>query len=492
MNETTRTAALPGTASGPADNLRVTVSRKNFLEWIYKLFTSMGLALVLLFILALLTLAGSLLEQVPAGMTSDPQAYAAWLDSIRPKYGGWTGVLDVLGLFAVFTSIWFKACLVLLSTSVITCSVRRAPGIWRHAARPRIVMTDTFFSRAPLRAKIASQADPEAALAKLRSAFRLRGFRTAIKSDGDAVYVCADRFRWAPFGRVIAHVSFVIILIGAAIGASSGFRNNDLTIPVGSKMAVGHGTGITVLAKSFSDSYYPSGEPSDYSSQLVLYKNGAPVKTQTVRVNHPMHYGGVTFYQSYFGPAAAMQVKGLDGKVLFNDGVPLVLSSGDNKDRIGQFDLPTQGLTVYVVGAASGEVDPDIPAGSMQLEIHKTGVDAPMAVRVVSQAKPTKIAGLDFTFARERQFTGLIVARDPGSFLVWIGSTLLVLGMAMVFFFPHRRVRAVVRPSTSGSETGVATVLGRRDTAFEAQFLHLVDDIELAVTRAGATSERGA
>ena len=112
-----------------------------------------------------------------------------------------------------------------------------------------------------------------------------------------------------------------------------------------------------------------------------------------------------------------------------------------------------------------------------------------MAIRVLSQGKPATIGGVDFTFVREREFTGLIVAHDPGSTLVWIGSTLLVLGMCMVFFFPHRRVRAVIRRRAGGSDIGVAAIK-RRDAAFAAQFEHLVEDIRRAVTGAGATRER--
>ncbi len=486
MSQAVRTPPRPRPSREPADDYRLAISPSDILQRLFRLFISMRLGLVLLLGLALLTLIGTLLAQVPAGVKSDPQAYAAWLDSVRPKYGGWTGVLKTLGLFSIFSSIWFKGIMVLLSTSILACSVHRAPRLWTRAVHPRMIMTEGFFDGAPLGARIPSQADPDAALAGVRAAFHARHFRTAAERHGDAVHVCADRFRWGPFGRVVAHVSFVVILIGGLVGTTWGFRNEQFAVPVGSKVEVGNGTGLAVEAKSFSDSYYVSGEPSDYASKLVLYKDGVPVQTQTVRVNHPLRYDGVAFFQSFFGPAAVMQVKTAGGEVLFDEGVPLLWGSDDGKHRIGRFWLADQGLTVFVVGAASGEVDPTIAAGQMQLEVYRAGTEAPAAIQVVSQGKPAKIAGLDFTFAREREFTGLIVAHDPGSTIVWVGSTLLVLGICIVFFFPHRRVRAVVRRTPGGSETRVAATW-RRDTAFEPQFQQLVDDIELAVTGASAT-----
>lgn len=458
--------------------------------WVYRQLTSMRVALLLLGALAVLTLAGTLLAQAPAEFKGDPRAYADWLDSVRPKYGGWTGILDTLGLFSVFSSIWFKGILLLLSASLISCSVRNIPRLWRVATRPRMVMTEAFFERAPHRESIVSETDPKTALEAVRATFRSHHFRTAVKRDGDSVHVCADRFRWAPFGRIVAHLSFVVILIGAALSATGGFREDGFAVPVGGKAKIGHGTGLTVEAKSFSDSYYASGEPRDYASQLVLYRDGKPVKSQEVRVNHPMRYEGVSFFQSFFGPAEVIEAKDGNGEVLFNRGVPLLYGSKDETHAIGRFSLPEKGLMVFVVSPQSGEVDPRIGAGQAQLEIYRSGSDTPVGFRVLSQGRPARIAGVDFTFVRERQFAGLIVARDPGSTLIWIGATFLVLGMCTTFFFPHRRVRAVVKRREGRSETGVAAIR-RRDETFATQFQDLAEDMRRALDETGTTGERG-
>jgi cytochrome c biogenesis protein len=448
--------------------------------WVYRQLTSMRVALVLLFILALLTLAGTLLVQAPGGMKSDPRAYSEWLDSVRPKYGGWTGILDALGLFSVFSSIWFKGTLLLLSASLISCSVRNVPRLWRVATRPRMVMTKAFFERAPNRASIESGTEAGVALARVRSAFRSHHFRTAVEVHGDDIHICADRFRWGPFGRIVAHLSFVAILLGATLTATGGFRNESFAVPVGSRVNVGNGTGLAVEAKSFADTYYASGPPRDFSSHLVVYKGGTRVDSQEVRVNDPLTYNGVTFYQSFFGPAAVIRAKTPTGKVLFEDGVPLLYSSSDERHSVGRFSLPRQGLKVFVVSPSSGDVDPRIPAGSTQLELYRAQGQTPLAVRVLSQGRQQSIAGLDFTFVREHEFTGLIVARDPGSTLVWIGSALLVLGICTVFFFPHRRIRAVVRRRDAGADVGVAAIR-RHDPTFAAQFERVVEDIRRAI-----------
>lgn len=459
-------------------------------SWAFRKLTSMQVALLLLGAFALLTLAGTLIAQAPAAVKQSPAAYAEWLDSVRPRYGGWTGVLDALGLFSVFSSIWFKATLLLLSASLISCSVRRAPGIWRTATRPRMVMTEAFFARAPHRAGFSSPAAPGASLAKLRAALRRGGFRTAVERDGDSVHVCADRFRWGPFGRIVAHLSFVVILAGAVMTTTGGFREESFAVPVGERKSVGNGTGLAIEARSFADTYYLSGEPRDYASELVLYEDGAPVSSQEVRVNDPLRHDGVTVYQSFFGPAVVVRAGVPGGEVLFERGVPLLFGTDDERHRVGRFELPERGLRVFVVSPASGEVDPRIGPGQAQLEVYRSAGESPVGMRVLSEGDRQRIGGVDFTFLRERQFTGLIVARDPGSGLIWIGSTLLVLGMCMTFFFPHRRIRAVVRAAgDGGSEIGVAAIR-RRDAAFAARFERLAAELREAIGEHEQPEER--
>ena len=472
----------------------VSVTPSDVLDRIWRFFISMRTGLWLILGLGLLSLVGTLLAQAPAGMSSDPQAYASWLDSISSKYGGWTPVLDKLGFFSIFTSLWFKGVSVLLATSVLACSFNRAPRLWKVAVHPRTRMGESFFSHAALKANVHVPTGPDQALDDVRAALRSHHFRTITDTgddaDDDALSLYADRFRWGPFGTVTAHLSFVVILLGVFLSATTGFRDTQFTVPVGSKVQVGHGTGLSVEAKSFSDQYYDDGRPKDYASELVLYKDGVAVDEKTVRVNQPMTRDGVSFYQSFFGVAAAMQVKDPAGKSLFGESVPLVWASDDGTHTIGQFTMAAKGLSVYVIGAASGKPDPNIKAGQMQLEIHQAGKDEPIATEVVSQGKPTTIAGLEYTFERTRPFTGLIVARDPGAIFVWVGSTLLVVGLFLVFFFPHRRVWVRVRKSAGGSEIRFASTM-RRDSAFEPKFHQMVTEIQLAGAPSSTTKKVG-
>lgn len=484
MTQTVETPAIAQVDREPTDDLDgwLAVSPARIGRRLWHFFVSMRTGIALILALAVLGLIGTLFVQADPGLQDDRRAYAAWLESVRPKYGGWTGVLEALGLFSIFSSIWFRAIVALLTTSLLACSVNRTRRLWKQAVHPRTNMSETFFAHAPLSASIAAPTDPDAALTEVQAAFLARHFRTIVNHDGDTIHLYADRFRWGPFGTVITHLSLIFILAGALIGTAWGFRNDGLAVPVGSRVDVGYGTDLSIEAKRFTDSYYPSGRPSDYSSDLVLYRDGALVTAQTIRVNEPLRAGDVTVYQSFYGAAAVMKVADPTGKVVFDRGVPLAWASSNGKYRVGQIILPDAGLTAYVIGAASGEVDPRIKAGQLQIEVYTSGSEgSPIATEVISQGRPAKIAGLDFTFVRERQFTGLIVARDPGAIFVWIGASLLVFGISLVFFFPSRRAWALIRRRPDGCSIKFGAIV-RHDVTFGSDFKHLVDDMQLTLT----------
>jgi cytochrome c biogenesis protein len=300
MTETLRTPAIARSDRDLGDDLDggLAVSPTDIGERLWHFFISMRTGLALILALAALGLVGTLLVQAPAGLQADPQAYATWLASLRPKYGGWTGILDTLGLFSIFNSVWFRGIMVLLMTSVLACSANRAPHLWKLTVHPRTNMSEPFFEHAPLSMQASGAIEPQAAAAGVEAAFRRRHFRTIVHEDGDTIHLYADHFRWGPFGTVIAHLSLAVILIGALAGSAFGFRNSGFAVAVGSTVDVGNGTGLSVEAKNFSDSYYTNGSPSDYASELVVYKDGQQIGASTVRVNQPMRVGDITLYQS--------------------------------------------------------------------------------------------------------------------------------------------------------------------------------------------------
>ena len=478
------TGRLPGDASPPpAEALERGggIGVDGFLEGLWDLLTSMKFGVIVILALAALGLVGTMVIQAPPGIASDAAAKADWLDEIRPKYGGWTGILDQLQVFTIFESVWFRALAALLTASLIACSAHRLPGLWKSATRPHVTIGEAFFSHAPQHEFMAVRGSGEEIQTRVTGVLRRHHYRVVSEDDG-TVHLYADKFRWGPFGTVIGHLSLVVILAGALVGSAFGFRDTGFVVAEGSTVPVTSGDGLSVELVQFQDAYYTTtGAPADYASDLIIYRDGAEVARQTIRVNEPLRYGDLSFYQSFYGPAAAIRVADKTGAEVFADGVPLAWTENDSGRRVGSFVIPGADLTVWIIGTA-GTSDPKIAPGQMRVEVYKGSDGTAVAGETIDQRTSAELAGYTFAFDREMQYTGLSVARDPGTPLIWLGSVLMIVGFVLVLMFPHRRIWGRLVMRTDGRGMLSLAAAGRRDVNSNTEFTDLVTEIRAAST----------
>jgi len=322
---------------------------------------------------------------------------------------------------------------------------------------------------------------PVEVVAAVQGVFSHHHYRTLVEDDG-TVHLYFDRNRWAPWAGLVAHISIVMILAGAMVGSMFGFRDSQFMLAEGGTSAIPSKDGATITLNSFQDTYSPTnGAPLDYVSDVTVKRDGQVVAQQLVRVNEPLQYENVAFYQAFFGPAAVVTVKDVAGTTLFSGGVPLAWTSNNGGNKIGTFSIPGQNLAVWVV-ATTGPNDPSVKPGQVAIELYKADTGDAVVQKSIDQGTATTIEGLSFTFDRESKYTGLSVASDPGAPLVWLGCFLLVVGFVIRLYIPYRRVwgRLVARPD-GGTSLSIAAV-GRRDTGLDAEFTSLVTEIRQAVT----------
>jgi cytochrome c biogenesis protein len=485
MAHTLRTGAVPrdaGLTAASQDGAAASRTLDGALEGIWHGLTSMRFAIVLTLIAAGLSLVGTLVIQAPAGVLADAQAKAAWIGQVRPKYGPLTDVFDTLQVFNIFNSLWFRLVGGLLVASITACTAQRTPAIWRTATKPRVDVGEPFFDHAPQHEAIVAHRSTDEAMTALRGVLGSRHFRTLVHDDG-SLHVYADRNRWGPFGSIAAHLAFVVILAGALVGGALGFQNSDFTIAEGSTLGVPTANDLSIKLLAFKDSYDPAtGMPLDYASDVVLMKGDTEVARHTVRVNDPLRYDGISFYQSFFGPAVVLSASGADGASLFSGGVPLAWSSNDSTRQIGTLDLPGTGLVAWVAGTTGGN-DSQVKPGQLLVEIYQAGGSGTMVdTKTIDQGVPTAVGGITFNFQREEKFSGLSISRDPGAPLIWIGSFLLFAGFVIVFMFPHRRIWGRIATRPDGSAAVLLASIGRKDTTAGIEFTELVNDLRAALS----------
>jgi len=82
-------------------------------------------------------------------------------------------------------------------------------------------------------------------------------------------------------------------------------------------------------------------------------------------------------------------------------------------------------------------------------------------------------------------YTGLQLAQDPGMNIVWIGSALLVIGLCIMLYMPHRKLWLIIRHDKSGNKMHVslAGMANRNQLSFEQAFNLLFTELGHDVSR---------
>jgi cytochrome c biogenesis protein len=396
-------------------------------------------------------------------------------------------VVDRWYAWDVFRSLPFAGILTLLAVAIAVCTINRAPGIWQAIAHPSVSTTHGFLRNAETSAVFAAQIPPHAFASQLETALRSRRYRVLSEERNGEIHLYADRWRFSRLATFPFHLALIMILAGGIVGATWGFRENEFYIPEGSVRELGHGTGLDVRLNDFSEVYREDGTALAYRSDITLLRDGQPIQSGSMTVNNPMTFGNIVFYQSGFGQAVALKIEDSAGQVLFNDALPL----GPFQSRLNP-DSPAARMELLPAGVALSVVAPDEdPANAPQLDtlqlrpgqmffmIRPLGADSPITEPVgatVSQGESIELGDLSLTFVRERRFSVLQVASNPGTPLFIAASVLLVGGLAVTFYFPHRRVRGIVSTKTDGSLARLAPI-ARRDWSAKRVFEQLVIEI---------------
>jgi len=444
--------------------------------------TSVRLALILILLIALATLAGTLLDQVPPSVAGDAVAYNRWLEGPRARYGVFTDTMAHLQLFRVFSSIWFRGLIALLVANIVVCTVNRWSSIRAQVFAPRVRMNPAYFERARVGAAFSVDMTAAAAGEAVRGGLRSAGYR-ALTDDGESVALYADRFRLSRLGTFLTHLGLVLILVGALMGRLWGWHDDGFIVPQDATKEVPLAKNISVKLEQFQEEWYVEGPPKDFSSELVIYDNGQEVKRGTTRVNSPLSYKGISFNQAFFGQVAVLEVKDAAGNVIINEGVPLAWTSSEGRRPVGFLEVPGQDFKAYVVGPEPGSYDTAVPLGTVRLELYDKQSNRLLKIENLARNQDVQAEGLTFRFLRESQFTGLKVVKDPGVNIVWIASGLMVVGLVMVFWFPHRRFWALCSPRPGGGADVRLAAASQRDMGMEKDFEQVTAKVRRALTR---------
>ncbi|MGW1761863.1 cytochrome c biogenesis protein ResB [Streptomyces mirabilis] len=485
-------------------------------RWFWRQLTSMRVALILLFLLSLGAIPGSLIPQ----SGTDAQKVAAFKDAhsiLGPVY-------DKLGLFHVYSSVWFSAIYILLFVSLIGCIV---PRTWQFVGqlRGRPPGAPKRLNRLPAYATWRAAAEPEQVREAALEILKQRRFRAHIEKDA----VAAEKGYLRETGNLLFHIALIVMLVAFAWGQLFKSEGNKLIVEgdgfsntisqyddfkSGNLFSTDDLTPFSFNLKNFTGTYERSGPnkgtPRTYQADLT-YSVGAygKEKKTTVKVNEPLEIGDSKVYLTAHGYAPVVTVRDGKGNVVYHDAVPMlpldsnVTSQGAIKVMDGyenaQGTSEQLGFSAFFVptfaGAGKGDMFSQFPALDFPVlalsGYHGSlGVDAGIPQNVyqldTSKMKQFKDAKGNIVKARLlpgetmklpngagsitfdkgiKEWANFQVTQQPGSDWALVGAFTAIFGLAGSLFIQRRRVWVRATTGADGVTVVEMAGLGRSESA---------------------------
>lgn len=323
------------------------LSPVGWLRWAWRQLTSMRTAILLLLMLAIAAVPGSLYPQ----RTSDPNGVIQYFQN-NPDAAA---VLDSLGMFDVYSSVWFTAIYILLFISLIGCVLPRTK---HHASELRQPppATPARLDRLPVfQERSVSQGSGHLILEA--AANRLRRMRYRVRVfDGS---VAAERGYSKESGNLTFHVSLVGVLIAVAIGGMFGYNGQRVIVEgqtfVNTQAAYDSYTPGRLSQNAALDPYslrlddmdvvYEAenpnavGTPVDFTASVTITQPDGAESDGVVKVNDPLRTNDTDVYLMGNGYAPTVTVRDPSGTVVFRDSIPF-LPQDANLTSLGVIKIP--------------------------------------------------------------------------------------------------------------------------------------------------------
>ena len=410
---------------------------------LWSFFSSVQLAIVLLALIAFFALIGTVVPQ--------REAAAELAHSLSP---GLFSFLQKMQIFDLYHSIWFFVLMGLLAVNLLICSLDRFPMAWRRFRLRPLPQAEGLFTNLPEENSFQSAMNLQQAT-DIAAALLKKKYRTCEQVNEPAQsYLSADKGRYSSFGVYIVHLSILVLIAGAIIGAGFGLEGYVNIPEGGTASAINLRNGNQALPLPFSvrcDKFtlevYESGAPKTYQSDLTFLRDNQLIHSGKLRVNHPITVEGFRFYQSSYGAAS-------EGKATL-----ALLRDGGRRDVMNvsagyQFELPGKEGTFHVLRVEENlmKMGPAIKIavhskkGEVTFwvfqDIAKINQTNPGIIQQVPMFNPGLFRPYTFELLglEEKYYTGLQVSRDPGTPVVAAAALLLIGGLMLILFSYHRQV----------------------------------------------------
>ncbi|WP_448443763.1 cytochrome c biogenesis protein ResB [Mycolicibacterium sp. XJ775] len=486
----------------------------------WRTLTSMGTALVLLFLLALGAIPGALLPQRSLNESKVDEYLAA-----HPTLGPW---LDRVQAFDVFSSFWFTSIYVLLFISLVGCLT---PRMIEHFRSLRAVPVPAPRNLGRLPKHQAEQVTGDADEIATTVTRRLKGWRTVTRKQEDEITeISAEKGYLREFGNIVFHFSLLGLLAAVAAGKLFGYEGNVIVIAdsgpgfctaspaafdsfrAGNTVDGTSLSPVCLRVNSFDADYLPTGQALSFAADID-YQSGDDLAANTWRpyrleVNHPLRIGGDRVYLQGHGYAPSFTVTFPDGQqrsqtiqwrpeeqtTLLSSGVvridPPAGTYPDAEER-RKHQIAIQGLfapTKQLEGTLLSSSYPALNDPAVAIDIYRgdTGLDTgrPQSLfsldpRLIDRKQLTKAARVNLVQGQDTRlddgtkvrfdgavpFVNLQVSHDPAQVWVLVFAMSMMAGLLVSLVVRRRRIWVRIQAAPAGTVNVELGGLARTDNS---------------------------
>jgi len=444
---------------------------------LFKYFSSVKLAIVLLIIITLASVVGTFIPQ-----QRSPEEYVA-------RYGqGAANLFQRLQLTNLYKSWWFSALLFLFALNIIVCTLDRLSPKLKKTFQPRVAVEAKDIAVLKIKEKLKKHTSLNSTREMVKKELSSRRYRVRETQEENKAFLYARKRILGWFGADIVHLGILIIIAGGIISGIGGFRWN-LSFSEGRILDVPRAEFKLKLDK-FETEYYPSGGVKDWKSTLTVLENEKPVLNKTVEVNHPLSYKGFVFYQSSYGwdwrnPSVEIVAKkredsSFSRKIELKIGERAKLEGENIEVSVLEF------IPDFVIGEkgqiTSRSLNPNNPAAFIEgwqaeEKIFSGWIFAkfPDFDRIHSEKETDLIFELrDFSAG---QISIIQASKDPGVNYIWAGCTFLMIGLFFAFYWPSREIRVALEGIGNKTEITAGGIASKSKDTFESEFAKITESI---------------
>ena len=384
---------------------------------ISKFMTSMNLGVVLLILFAGISIVGTIVPQESFAPEQVEQLHPIW---------------RTLGFTHLYGSVAYRVLVFFLVVNLLSCTFHRLSGVLSSTRRLPVIKTADQIVAMSVHTSLPLSEPLEDVKQNLEKKLSYGHYRYQIEQEGEGFSGWAQKNRFGAWGSFVVHISFLVLVLGVVIGHAgfkgfyttyegASFALQDIQLDQGQLKS-----NWDIRINSAREKFDEHGLRENWYTDMSILQEGKELKREVLSVNHPSAYQGITFYQTSFG----------DGVSLFatiqGQKIPFALQ------KRGQSWFQAPGTSLYLLADSMGIENGKIV---MTYQVIARDRSQPVQTGVIRQGEQADIQGLyNIALVGPVNFTGLVIKKDSGVMVIWLGSALLMLGLVLSFYFKPRQV----------------------------------------------------